>query len=136
MRSENHMVFHGLQAGRFLIVGAANFIVTLAVFYGLLKFLGANYLFALVCAWSVGILFSYVVNFRWVFRPEERIRFNLRFVQYVAAGAISVLLNMVALHFVVTSTRYDPFLVQCALIPMVVVFNYATAKFWSLRTDQ
>ena len=130
------MAFHGLQAGRFLIVGAANFVVTMAVFYGLLQFLGANYLFALVCAWSVGVLFSYVVNFSWVFRPEERIRFNRRFVRYVTAGAISVLLNMVALHFVVISTRYDPFLVQCALIPLVVVFNYATAKFWSLRTDQ
>jgi hypothetical protein len=34
---------------------------------------------------------------------------------------------------IVERTAYDPFWVQTALIPFIVVFNFATAKFWSLR---
>lgn len=133
MEGGKRITFHGLQAARFLVVGAANFVVTLAIFYGMLRFFEANYLLSLACAWAIGMLFSYVVNFAWVFKPEERIRFNRRFVRYATAGATSVLLNMAALRLVVDSTGLDPFLAQCALIPLIVGFNYATAKFWSLR---
>jgi len=38
-----------------------------------------------------------------------------------------------ALSFIVESGSYDPFYVQVALIPFIVIFNFSTAKFWSLR---
>lgn len=125
---------HGSQAFRFLVVGGANFVVTLAVFYGMLQYTGSHYLLSLVCAWATGMVFSYVLNFTWVFRPQERLAFKRRFAQYCAAGGASLLLNMLALHLLVRMTQHDPFLLQFWLIPLVVLFNYATAKFWSLRT--
>jgi putative flippase GtrA len=79
------------------------------------------------------MLFSYVLNFTWVFKPEEQIRFRARFAKYFLASAVSIALNLMVLGAIVERTAYDPFWVQTALIPFIVVFNFATAKFWSLR---
>ncbi len=133
MHSPGRLRHHGFEALRFLIVGGANFLLTLAVFYCMLRLLDPHYLAALFVAWMAGMVFSYTLNFIWVFRPEEKLRFRERFAKYFAANLGSILLNMLALHALVDAIDLDPFLAQCALIPLVVAFNYATSKFWSLR---
>ena len=133
MDRERGMRHHGLEALRFLVVGGANFVLTLAVFYGMLRLLRSHYLISLFSAWAAGMLFSYVLNFTWVFRPEDKLRFKERFAKFFSANLASILLNMATLHLLVEATHTDPFVIQCALIPLVVIFNYSTAKFWSLR---
>jgi putative flippase GtrA len=124
-----------LEAIRFLLVGGANFVLTFVVFFALFKLLRINYLIALSGSWATGMLFSYALNFTWVFRPEERLQFKARLAKYFLANLVSLLLNLLTLHWLVGLTGYDPFWVQCALIPLIVVFNFSTAKFWSLRTE-
>ena len=122
-----------IEATKFTLVGAANFALTFIVFTAMLKVLGVNYLLSLVAAWVVGILFSYVFNFAWVFRPEQKIQFRARFIKFFLASVLSIALNMLALSYIVERTHFDPFYVQTALIPFIVIFNFATAKFWSLN---
>jgi len=126
---------------KFVLVGAANFLLTLLVFTTMLKILAINYLVSLGTSWVVGTVFSFMLNFSWVFRPEHQLehqpeqtmRFKARFVKFFLAGLVSILLNMLALSLIVEHSSFDPFFVQLALIPLVVVFNFSTAKFWSLR---
>lgn len=127
---------HGLEAFRFLLVGGANFVLTFVVFYTLLRIVGADYLVALFTSWAIGMAFSYTLNFTWVFKPEEKLEFRAHLAKYFAANLVSILLNMLALRLIVEATGHDPFWVQCALIPLIVVFNYSTAKFWSLRANR
>lgn len=122
-----------IEATKFTIVGAANFILTFIVFTAMLKVFGVNYLLSLVVAWVVGMLFSYVLNFTWVFKPQQKIQFKARFFRFFLASALSIALNMLALSYIVERTGFDPFYVQLALIPFIVIFNFSTAKFWSLR---
>lgn len=122
-----------LEAFRFLLVGGANFVLTFLVFFSMFKLWHVNHLISLVVSWAVGMGFSYALNFTWVFKPEEQLQFRARFAKYFAAGLVSILLNLLTLHLIVESTGYDPFYVQCALIPLIVIFNFTTAKFWSLR---
>lgn len=123
-----------IEATKFSLVGAANFMLTFIVFTVMLKVLKFDYLISLGVAWVVGVLFSYVLNFLWVFRLEHRIRFSVRFFKFALAGLFSVVLNMIALRYLVERTNLDPFYVQIALMPFIVIFNFATAKYWSLRT--
>lgn len=122
-----------IEATKFTIVGAVNFALTFIVFTVMLKVLGVNYLLSLVAAWVVGMLFSYALNFTWVFKPEQTIQFKARFFRFFLASVLSIVLNMLALSYIVERTDFDPFYIQMALIPIIVVFNFATAKFWSLR---
>lgn len=118
---------------RFLIVGGANFVLTFVLFYSFYRVLELNYSLALFGAWAIGMLFTYALNFTWVFMPEGSLKSASRFSKYLTSQLISIGLNLVTLHLIVQSTGWDAFYVQCALIPLIVVFNFTAAKFWSLR---
>lgn len=122
-----------IEATKFALLGVANFGLTLIVFTTMMKLWGVNYLLSLLAAWVVGMFFSYVLNFVWVFKTEERIYFGARFTKFVLAGLISIIMNVLALSYIFQRTGFDPFYIQAALIPIVVVTNFLTAKFWSLR---
>lgn len=123
-----------IEATKFTLVGTANFVLTFLVFTSMLKIMEVNYLLSLMTAWIVGMIFSYILNFAWVFKPEQKIQFKARFFRFSLASALSIALNMAALRYLVERTWFDPFYVQMALIPFIVMFNFVTAKFWSLKT--
>ncbi len=108
---------------------------TFVVFTLALKVLITGYVAALILSWTTGNILTYALNFLWVFRPEARLTFRGRFLKYMAAGALSVSLNLLALTALVELGRFDPFWSQVALIPFIIVFNFSSAKFWSLRKD-
>lgn len=123
----------GTEIARFLVVGGLNFVFTFAIFTTALNLLGFGYVAALLLAWLAGNILTYVLNFVWVFRPEAKLRFRARFVKYLTAGAVSVGLNLVVLTALVELGGQDPFWSQVWIMPFVVIFNFASAKFWSLR---
>ena len=124
-----------IEVTKFTLVGAANFVLTFIVFTVMLKVLSLNYLLSLGAAWVVGMLFSYALNFAWVFKPEQKLQFKARFLRFFLASVVSIVLNMLVLSFIVERTGFDPFYVQFALIPLIVLFNFSTAKFWALRPN-
>jgi len=124
-----------IEVTKFTLVGAANFALTFIVFTAMLKVLSVNYLLSLGAAWVVGMLFSYVLNFAWVFKPEQKIQFKARFLRFFLASAFSIALNMLVLSYIVEHADFDPFYVQMLLIPLIVIFNFSTAKYWSLRAS-
>jgi putative flippase GtrA len=99
----------------------------------MLKVLWINYMLSIVAAWFAGLIFSYVLNFSWVFKPEEQLQFKARFIKFILASTLSIALNVLVLGYIVEHTNFDPFYVQIVLIPFIVVFNFSTAKYWSLR---
>jgi putative flippase GtrA len=123
----------GTEIGRYLVVGGLNFVLTFAIFTSALNLLGLGYVVALLLSWLAGNVMTYVLNFVWVFRPEAKLRFRARFAKYLTAGAMSVGLNLVVLTVLVEVGGMDPFWAQVWIMPFIVVFNFASAKFWSLR---
>jgi len=122
-----------IEITRFTLVGAANFILTLFVFTLFLKVLEAPYTLSLLLAWVTGMIFSYVLNHSWVFRPQNKLQFKTSFVKFVMAGLVSILLNLLLLISIVEYIRLDPFHAQIMIMPVVVAFNFLTAKYWSLK---
>lgn len=125
-----------VQAAKFTLVGAANFVLTFIIFTAMLKVLRVNYLLSLVAAWGVGMVFSYALNFSWVFQPEQKIQFKARFLRFFLASLLSIGLNMLILSYIVEGTGFEPFYVQMALIPCIVIVNFSAAKFWSFRPSK
>ena len=122
-----------IEFSKFTIVGAVNFVFTLVLYYLLVKVLRADYLIALVVVSLLGMFLTYSLNHIWVFKPEQKLAFKGRLLKYILAGFLSVSLNIVVLGYIVEHTDSDPFYVQFALIPFIVIFNFSTAKYWSLR---
>lgn len=123
-----------IEFSKFTVIGAANFIFTFLLFYLLVKIIHINHLISLVIVSLLGMILTYTANYMWVFKPAENLEFRERLVKYILAGLLSITLNLAVLDWIVRSTGFDPFLVQFGLIPMIVVFNFSTAKFWSLKS--
>jgi len=124
-----------IEFSKFTVVGAINFIFTFVMFFCAVKVAKINYLIALMVVSLLGMILTYSLNYLWVFKPEQTIKFRGRLLKYILAGTVSISLNMLTLRYVVESTGFDPFYVQILLIPFIVFFNFATAKFWSLRKN-
>ncbi|MDC1311129.1 GtrA family protein [Burkholderiales bacterium] len=125
-----------IESFKFAFIGVVNFALTLMIFTTMLKVFGVNYLLSLLAAWVVGMFFSYVLNFVWVFKPEKKIQFRARFFKFFLTSASSISMNMFVLNYIVERAKSDPFYVQMILIPFVVMFNFLAAKFWSLKGDE
>ena len=124
-----------IELTKFTLVGAANFILTFIVFYGLLEVARSGYILALFIAWSVGVIFTYVFNYIWVFKPEKRFVFRRRFFKYLISNSLSLAVNVILLAFFVEFGKFDAFYSQVFLIPVVVALNFLSAKYWSLRAN-
>ena len=122
-----------IEFSKFTVVGAVNFVFTFVFFYVLVKMANVNYLIALVVVSLAGMVLTYALNYAWVFKPSRELEFKGRLAKYILAGFCSIMLNVVVLKLIVSSTGFDPFYVQVGLIPFIVLFNFSTAKFWSLR---
>lgn len=118
---------------KFLVVGGFNFIFTLIAFYVCVKVVKVNYLVSLVAVSAVGILITYSLNYIFVFLPDQKLEFRARVAKYGFASGVSIALNVICLHYLVQHTELDPFYAQMLLVPFIVIFNFTTAKFWSLR---
>lgn len=122
-----------IQVTKFTLVGLVNTVLTFVIFFVLLRVFDINYIVALTATWAVGIIFSYLLNFSWVFKPEQNLQFKERFVKYLLSYLLSFALNIFALNYIVEHSGFDPFYIQTALIPFIVIINFTTSKFWSLR---
>ena len=125
-----------IEFSKFTVVGAVNFVFTLILFYVLVKIIQLNYLISLVVVSLLGMVITYSLNHVWVFKPEKRLKLRGRLFKYIVAGMLSIAFNLIALKIIVERTNFDPFYVQMALIPFIVIFNFSTAKFWSLRPSK
>ena len=125
-----------MEVVRFLAVGVANFMLTFVVFTVMLRWASVDPSVSLLAAWLIGLLFSYVMNFSWVFKTQKTLKFNFRFRRYFFASAVSIIFNVVALELTVRFAHLDALYAQLCLVPLVVVFNFTTAKFWSLSRSR
>jgi putative flippase GtrA len=122
-----------VEAAKFTIVGGVNFFLTFIVFTVMLKILYVNYLISLGSAWAIGFIFSYIVNFSWVFKPDKKIQFRGRFIKYFCASSFSLGMNMLILSLLVSRSGFDAYYTQMLLMPIIVALNFFTTKYWSLR---
>lgn len=75
----------------------------------------------------------YMINFIWVFKPEEKLEFKKRFFKYFSVYLSSYLVNIFILHYLVENYHYDPFWIQFFILPLVVLINFFGFKYWAFQ---
>jgi putative flippase GtrA len=101
-----------------------------------LKILGIQYLIAFTITWMIGILLTYIINFVWVFKPDEKLKFRERLLKYILVYVLSYLINIGLLKILVQSYSFDPFWLQLFILPIVVLINFFGFKFWALKEEK
>ncbi|MFZ5571363.1 MAG: GtrA family protein [Thermodesulfobacteriota bacterium] len=122
-----------IQFEKYVAVGILNLFFTLAVYFVFLKLLHSHYLVAYSVSWLAGVLFTYVINFVWVFKPEKQLEFRSRLPKYFIVYISSFLINFFSLKLLTEFTGWDPLIVQMFILPIIVFINFFGMKWWSLR---
>src|ERR1022692_4359188 len=86
-----------VQFIKYLFVGGINFLFGLATFYGCLYILKLNYLVAFSISWLIGLLLTYIINFVWIFRLEEKLNFKKKLAKYIVIYLSSYFANVLIL---------------------------------------
>ena len=119
------------QLGKFCTVGAAGYVVNLAVYAILLKWVGLHYLPAAVGSFLVAVANNYALNRIWTFRVE-RGHVGAQGWRFLVVSTVSLLANLAALHLIVTA-GVDEIVAQAIAIVLVTPLNFVGNKLWSFR---
>lgn len=122
-----------LQFYKFVVVGILNAIFSTLVYLLCLRVLTLHYLIAFTISWLFGVFFTYVINFMFIFKPDEKLEFEKRLPKYFVVYVISFTLNIVLLTVLVSLTRADPFYLQFLILPIVIAINFTGFKYWALK---
>lgn len=117
---------------KFIILGSVNLIITLLIYFFLLKILKINYIISLIVIWAIGIYMTYIFNMIWVFRSEKKLDYKGKFGKYILVYLFSFLLNYLYQKLIIEFTHFDLFFAQMFYIPILVIINFLGIKFWVL----
>jgi putative flippase GtrA len=116
-----------MTLARFLVVGASNTLLTLAV-YALLLAAGLPYLAALAPAYGLGALNGYTLNRAWTFRAGA-FR-GVALARYVLVQAAGLALNAALLAVLVRDLGADELLGQALVLPVVTGVLFVVNRQW------
>jgi len=121
-----------IKAGKFAIVGVANTLLDMGVFWLLSVLLGINPYISQVISYSCGMLNSYIFNRSWTFRSQAKF-FSpalLRFIILnlimlgISTGLLFVLLDVLAVPKMIAK-------VGASIIPLVI--SFVVNRLWVFK---
>lgn len=108
--------------GRFLIVGAANTLISYLVFL-LLFFTTSSVALSLVSSSAIGIIISYNSNMNLVWKTSR----NYSFLRFLVIQLIMISINWILLHLIALNGLPRP-LFQAFLMPFFAITQYMVCK--------
>jgi len=130
---------HFTQFIKFSLVGVSNTLVSFAVNVTTLFLLRpygipVDYIIANIIAFALSVLWSYLLNSRFVFKPgEEGKRSGIRILvrTYVAYGFTGIFLNNILSTVWIRIFHIEKFVSPLLNIPFCVPVNFYLNKFWA-----
>jgi putative flippase GtrA len=120
-----------LQLAKFCTVGAAGYVVNLAVYTALLRGAGLHYLLAAALSFVVAVTNNYTWNRLWTFR-DQRGHLAYQGMRFVVVSVVALTANLVFLKFLV-SLGVGKIVAQAIAIVLVTPLNFVGNKLWSFR---
>ena len=121
-----------LQLIRFCLVGASGYVVNLAVYTLLLKFVGVHYLLAATGSFLVAVTSNYTWNRLWTFRGQ-RGHVAYQGLRFLVVSTIALAANLAILALLVDTLEVGKVLAQAIAIVLVTPWNFVGNKLWSFR---
>ena len=117
------------QLAKFCAVGAAGYLVNLAVYTVLLDAVGLNYISAAVGSFVVAVTNNYALNRLWTFRAQ-RGGVAYQGMRFLIVSTVALLANLAVLHLLVT-LGLGEVVAQAIAVVLVTPVNFVGNKLWS-----
>ena len=117
------------QLVKFCAVGAAGYVVNLAVYTLLLRGFDVHYIPAAICSFLVAVTNNYTWNRLWTFR-EQKGHYGYQGMRFLVVSLLALLANLGVLQLYVDA-GLDKVLAQAIAIVLVTPVNFVGNKLWS-----
>lgn len=125
------------QFVRFGFVGVSNTVIYY-VCYVFLLFLGVNYIISNIISFSVGVLNSYLLNNKYVFKSQNELSKSLRYrvfaKTYISYFFSGVILSNLILFYCVNNLHLSEVVSPLICLLITVPTNFVLNKYWSYKT--
>lgn len=121
------------QFVRYGFVGASAFVVDFSSLWILTDYLGLYYVYSNLIAFTIGLIYSYILTVLWVFKESTYQNKWIEFVVFAIIGIIGLVLNT-KLLYLMTEYLSIYYLVSKVIATIVVLFwNFFARKFLLFR---
>lgn len=121
-----------IQLIRFGAVGAAGYVVNLAVFALCVHAVGIDYRLSAVIAWMVAVLNNFWINRHWTFRARQA-RFVHQGARFFAVSLVAFGFSELVLIALVSGAGMTKISAQAIAIAAAMPLNFVGQKLWSFR---
>jgi putative flippase GtrA len=119
-----------IQLVRFGAVGAAGYVVNLAVFAVCLHAVGIDYRFSAVLAWLVSVLNNFWLNRHWTFRAKQAHPVG-QGIRFFAVSVVTFGVSYAVLIGLVEGAGMTKVLAQAIAVAAATPLNFVGQKLWS-----
>jgi putative flippase GtrA len=123
-----------MQLVRFGVVGAAGFVVNLAVYALFVHSIGVDYHMAAVVAWLVAVLNNFVLNRHWTFEARDG-RASFQAARFVLVSLVAFGCSLLLLTLLVEGAGLAKVPAQALAVAASTPLNFLGNKLWSFRKD-
>lgn len=118
------------QFTKFGIVGVSNTAITIAT-YSILVYLGLYFIIANIIGYAIGIVNSYILNSKFVFKIDKS---SYRvMVKFIGVNVKVLIINTLLLYFLVIVISWNKYYSQFATVIIGFFVNYMLNKIWVFK---
>ena len=121
-----------LQLVRFGIVGAAGFVVNLAVYALFVHWIGVDYRVAAVAAWMIAVLNNFFLNRHWTFEAHDG-HAGFQAARFVTVSLAAFGCSLLLLTLLVEGGGFAKVPAQALAVAASTPLNFLGNKLWSFR---
>jgi dolichol-phosphate mannosyltransferase len=119
-----------LQLLKFGLVGAAGYVINLAVFALLVQNLGLHHLLAALGAFCVAVSNNFLWNRYWTFDPGDG-HAGFQAARFFTVSVAALLINLAALQILVAGFGIRALPAQALAVAFAMPFNFLGNKLWT-----
>jgi glycosyltransferase involved in cell wall biosynthesis/putative flippase GtrA len=120
--------------GRYLLVGVANTIVGLGTIYIAMYFLHLDLVYANAVGYTIGVLFSFLLNKSWTFKSDDHLLFS--FLRFITVLSVAYAANLATVLFFDSHFHVNPYLAQALGIFPYTIIGFLGNRYFTFRNQQ
>jgi putative flippase GtrA len=120
------------QFGRYAVVGASGYVVSIATFAFFYNVVGATYWLAATAAFCLALANNFFWNRRWTFQARDG-RVGFQAYRFVLINCVVFLWSLVVLHVLIDVFGVSAVAAQSVAVLAAAPPNYVAQRIWSFR---
>ena len=124
------------QIIRFGFVGGTAFVIDFGVFWILTEFAGINYLLSNIIAFTVSVIYNYILSIYWVFDTKKTGNKVFEAVVFIVLSVVGLGINEAIIWLCVDKLTLHSLLSKIIATAIVMVYNFITRKLFLEKREK